>query len=162
MRTVCKCHGMSGSCTVKTCWRMLPLFSEVGLKLKEKFDGASKVIATNDGKGFIPEGASIKVPGKEDLVYSEESPDFCEANKATGSLGTKGRECNATSKGVDGCELLCCGRGYQTIQISEKIKNGQVSEHFIFSTFFPCSKLMSFSFFSLFIFLLLTSLTVDL
>lgn len=48
------------------------------------------------------------------------------------------------------------------IQISEKIKNGQVSEHFIFSTFFPCSKLMSFSFFSLFIFLLLTSLTVDL
>ena len=121
MRTVCKCHGMSGSCTVKTCWRMLPLFSEVGLKLKEKFDGASKVIATNDGKGFIPEGASIKVPGKGDLVYSEESPDFCEANKATGSLGTKGRECNATSKGVDGCELLCCGRGYQTIQISEKI-----------------------------------------
>ena len=68
----------------------------------------------NDGKTIIPEGISIKPPGKEDLIYSEESPDYCTADRITGSLGTQGRVCNATSPGVDGCELLCCGRGYET------------------------------------------------
>lgn len=58
--------------------------------------------------------ASIKPPGREDLIYSEESPDFCNPDRVTGSLGTAGRVCNSTSPGVEGCELLCCGRGYET------------------------------------------------
>ncbi|XP_053214772.1 protein Wnt-6-like isoform X1 [Panonychus citri] len=114
MKKACKCHGMSGSCTLQTCWHKLPSFRDVGVVLKDKFDGASKVIATNDGRSFTPEVATIKLPSSEDLVYSEESPDFCIADKSTGSLGTQGRECNITSKGVDGCELLCCGRGTLT------------------------------------------------
>jgi wingless-type MMTV integration site family protein 6 len=121
MRTVCKCHGMSGSCTLKTCWRKLPVFRDVGLRLKEKFDGAAKVIPGNDGRGFIPENEVIKPPGKEDLVYVEESPNHCVYDRKTGSLGTRGRECNATSPGVDGCELLCCGRGYETIRVVERV-----------------------------------------
>ena len=44
MRTECKCHGLSGSCTLRTCWRKMPLFRDVGNRLKEKFDGAAKVI----------------------------------------------------------------------------------------------------------------------
>lgn len=44
MRTECKCHGLSGSCTLRTCWRKLPLFRDVATRLKEKFDGAAKVI----------------------------------------------------------------------------------------------------------------------
>lgn len=37
-------------------------------------------------------------------------------------LGTRGRQCNATSYGMDGCRLLCCGRGYQTVvqEVEEK------------------------------------------
>lgn len=121
MRTECKCHGLSGSCTLRTCWRKMPSFRDVGNRLKERFDGAAKVIPSNDGRRFIPEGATIKPPGRVDLVYSEESPDFCRANRKTGSLGTQGRECNATSPGVDGCELLCCGRGYKTRKVLEKV-----------------------------------------
>ena len=28
--------------------------------------------------------------------------------------GTSGRECNATSLLIDGCQLMCCGKGYRT------------------------------------------------
>lgn len=47
MRQECKCHGMSGSCTVKTCWMRLPPFRLVGDNLKDRFDGASRVMVSN-------------------------------------------------------------------------------------------------------------------
>lgn len=114
MRLVCKCHGLSGSCTLKTCWQKVPTFREVGERLKVRFDGAAKVIPGNDGKSVIPAVATIKAPEKEDLLYLDDSSDFCALNRKTGSLGTEGRECVAGSIGVDGCDLLCCGRGHVT------------------------------------------------
>ncbi|XP_052894531.1 protein Wnt-1 [Anopheles moucheti] len=120
MRMECKCHGLSGSCTTKTCWMKLPPFSEVGARLKEHFDGATKVIASNDGHSFMPDDATIKKPTKGDLVYTEDSDDFCEPNAKTGSLGTHGRECNITSSGVDGCSLMCCKRGQSHSRVEVK------------------------------------------
>lgn len=121
MKLECKCHGLSGSCTVRTCWMKMAPFREVGNRLKERFDGAAKVIARNDGNSFMPEGVTIKPPTRLDLVYTEDSPDFCKLNHKTGSLGTHGRECNATSPGVDGCDLLCCYRGSVQKTIKEKV-----------------------------------------
>ncbi|KFB53744.1 wingless protein [Anopheles sinensis] len=120
MRMECKCHGLSGSCTTKTCWMKLPPFSEVGARLKEHFDGATKVIARNDGHSFMPDDITIKPPTRRDLVYTEDSDDFCEPNAKTGSLGTHGRECNITSSGVDGCSLMCCKRGQTHSQVEVK------------------------------------------
>jgi len=45
MQTECKCHGVSGSCELKTCWRALPSFRQVGSLLRESFDGATEVKA---------------------------------------------------------------------------------------------------------------------
>lgn len=112
MQLRCRCHGMSGSCTMQTCWLVMPSFREVGERLKDRYDGAAKVIASNDGVNFIPEGETIKPPTREDLVYTDTSPDFCVASHRTGSLGTQGRECNITSMATDGCDLMCCNRGY--------------------------------------------------
>nr|AGR51128.1 wingless-type MMTV integration site family, member eta [Lethenteron camtschaticum] len=82
MKPVCKCHGVSGSCTTRTCWATLPQFREVGSALKRKYDEAVHV-----------------------------EPDWL-----TGSVGTRGRPCNRKSPHADGCELLCCSRGYDTRQ----------------------------------------------
>lgn len=130
MRQECKCHGMSGSCTVKTCWMRLPTFREIGDSLKDRFDGASRVMLSNAGSmrglnsgrkkrnkynlQLKPYDPDHKPPGTKDLVYLDPSPDFCERNPKLGIQGTHGRQCNDTSIGVDGCDLMCCGRGHKT------------------------------------------------
>ncbi|XP_073827609.1 wnt oncogene analog 6 [Musca autumnalis] len=121
VRLECKCHGLSGSCTVKTCWLKMPSFREVGNRLREKFDGATKVVLRNDGNSFMPESEEVKPPSKYDLVYSDDSADFCAPNIRTGSLGTQNRKCNATSTGPDSCDLLCCNRGHRQDTVSEMV-----------------------------------------
>ena len=37
MENVCKCHGVSGSCTAKTCWKRLKPFKETGEILKGSY-----------------------------------------------------------------------------------------------------------------------------
>jgi len=42
-RLRCKCHGVSGSCEVKTCWRNVPSMRHVGALLLDKYDIATQV-----------------------------------------------------------------------------------------------------------------------
>uniref|UniRef100_A0A182LYH7 Protein Wnt n=1 Tax=Anopheles culicifacies TaxID=139723 RepID=A0A182LYH7_9DIPT len=171
MRQECKCHGMSGSCTMKTCWMRLNSFRTIGDILKDRFDGASRVMVSNSLRStnvnentltnragsnnlktnansvggaspnsvlsnsfharghqqrrvnrynfqLKPYNPEHKPPGTKDLVYLEPSPGFCERNPRLGIQGTHGRQCNDTSIGVDGCDLMCCGRGYRTQEVT--------------------------------------------
>ena len=43
MRELCKCHGVSGSCATKTCWRQISKFREVGDYLKKMYKQALKI-----------------------------------------------------------------------------------------------------------------------
>ncbi|XP_014277212.1 protein Wnt-4 [Halyomorpha halys] len=118
MQKVCKCHGMSGSCSVRACWRKLPPFRKIGDILTSRFEGASSVRLIEKKKRKIKKlrasKKELKQPNKTEMVYLEESPDYCERNDSLGILGTHGRVCRRDSLGLDGCKLLCCGRGYQT------------------------------------------------
>ncbi|KAM8796305.1 protein Wnt-4 [Eudromia elegans] len=119
MRVECKCHGVSGSCEFKTCWKAMPPFRKVGNVLKEKFDGATEVEQSEVGstKVLVPKNSQFKPHTDEDLVYLDSSPDFCDHDLKNGVLGTSGRQCNKTSKAIDGCELMCCGRGFHTDEV---------------------------------------------
>uniref|UniRef100_A0A1B6CTV4 Protein Wnt n=1 Tax=Clastoptera arizonana TaxID=38151 RepID=A0A1B6CTV4_9HEMI len=121
LQTECKCHGVSGSCTMKTCWKTLPPFRVIGDVLMKKYDRSRRVTASSVTKGLkltLRRGRSARpgVPRRSELVFLEPSPNYCERNLSVGSLGTVGRLCNRTSKGTDGCDLMCCGRGYNTHQ----------------------------------------------
>nr|AHZ09432.1 Wnt4 [Rhopilema esculentum] len=119
----CSCHGVSGTCSTRTCSRVIPSFQEIGMKLKEKFDCASMVALQRVGAriALLPKDKRLKPLTNQDLAYLKESPSYCDANKREGSLGTTGRYCNEHSKGIDGCALLCCDRGYRSsIEIVKK------------------------------------------
>ena len=119
-RKNCKCFGYSGTCTQEACWRVLPSFSHVGSVLKERFDSASKVYFDNKGDTFHYD-ETMKKPTAEDLVYTRDSPSFCEPDPEVGSLGTKGRYCNVSSMGTDGCDIMCCGRDFKiSVERSER------------------------------------------
>lgn len=82
--------------------------------LRDKYDGATEVRVNRRGRLQLKD-PHITIPTAYDLVYLEDSPDYCIKNDVTGSLGTQGRPCNRTSPDIDGCNILCCGRGYNTI-----------------------------------------------
>ncbi|KAK2528247.1 protein Wnt-4 [Columba livia] len=118
MKVECKCHGMSGSCQVRTSWKVMPPFRKVGNILKEKFEGATEVHPKWVGSRnlLVPKSSHFKSYTAHDLVYLLASPDFCDQDPQSGVFGTSGHQCNRTSLAMYGCELLCCGRGFQTAQ----------------------------------------------
>ncbi|KAF2366633.1 Wnt [Trinorchestia longiramus] len=133
MKMQCRCHGVSGSCELKTCWRSIPPFSEVGDHLKEKYrrsvqqvlrkKRAMKGRRRDVGPTVRERGRRLRnkrsrrmrIPaGKSELVHIHNSPNYCKSKPKKGILGTSGRQCNKTSSGPDSCSFLCCGRGYNT------------------------------------------------
>ncbi|GFG33089.1 hypothetical protein Cfor_12113 [Coptotermes formosanus] len=91
--TQCKCHGVSGSCNIKTCWRALPTLTEIGERLKRKFAVATEVISRTVGAGrkLLPASSAMGLYNEDDLIYVTKSPDYCLRDARVGSLGTRGR-----------------------------------------------------------------------
>ncbi|XP_033120788.1 protein Wnt-3-like [Anneissia japonica] len=119
----CKCHGISGTCEFKTCWWQQTSFRKLGDNLKVRYDSAKEMVVipqvTTRGSEYSlkPKYKMFKKPTKSDLVYYETSPTYCDYDPDNGSFGTTGRVCNASSHAIDGCELMCCQRGYRTQRV---------------------------------------------
>ncbi|XP_055547912.1 protein Wnt-10b [Wyeomyia smithii] len=145
MQVRCKCHGMSGSCQLKTCWKSAPDFRVVGKVLKQQYRRAVLVDQSNFGNGppmivyHKPKkrkhALNLRPPRRTKdkphqmvpinranrkmenaLFYYQRSPNFCERDHISDIPGTVGRRCNRTSNGSDGCGSMCCGRGYNLIR----------------------------------------------
>lgn len=76
LKQECKCHGVSGSCTLRTCWLAMADFRKTGDYLWRKYNGAIQVVMNQDGTGFTVANKRFKKPTKNDLVYFENSPDY--------------------------------------------------------------------------------------
>lgn len=115
---VCKCHGISGSCAYKTCIKTMGPFDAVGAYLRDRYHNALQVTVDQSGnKLMVPDG---RKPSRDELVFLVKSPDYCVADSETGSLGTTGRACNKTASGPGSCEILCCGRAYNSFLVQEQ------------------------------------------
>lgn len=112
----CRCHGVSGSCEFKTCWLQMPKFSSVAEQLKKRYDHFSIQVTKKATKRLRRKDRSerkIPLRGNE-MAYVQRSPSYCERNMTAGILGTTGRECRYNTYNSESCDLLCCGRGYDT------------------------------------------------
>ncbi|XP_029969028.1 protein Wnt-16 [Salarias fasciatus] len=115
MTTDCRCHGVSGSCAVKTCWRTMAAFERVGAYLKERYERSVQVAERSRRKSRRKEPRRLAAAAdKHQLIFFNKSPNYCLEDRRRGVAGTRGRRCNRASPGPDGCNLLCCGRGYNT------------------------------------------------
>ncbi|TWW64354.1 Protein Wnt-16 [Takifugu flavidus] len=107
MPTHCRCHGVSGSCAVKTCWKTVAAFERVGEYLKERYEQSLQVRSPSRKK---VRKDRLHLPiDRQQLVFINKSPNYCVENHQRGVAGTRGRRCNRASGGPDGCNLLCCG-----------------------------------------------------
>lgn len=102
LKEVCKCHGFSGSCTTKTCWKRLgPFNSAMGLLKKYYHHAIKKKLVNYTTKRAITPKVRRKMEiDKKKLVYLQRTPNLC--------VSTKGRIC----KDRQNCATLCCGRGF--------------------------------------------------
>ncbi|UYV70609.1 WNT11 [Cordylochernes scorpioides] len=75
----CKCHGVSGACSVKTCWKSLPRLERLARLLLLRYRRAREVSRKSAPRR------------KDELVFWAKSPDYCELDPRTGSMGTVGR-----------------------------------------------------------------------
>ncbi|KAG5880991.1 hypothetical protein JTB14_018001 [Gonioctena quinquepunctata] len=86
---VCKCHGLSGSCSFKICFKRIRPFIDISKDLVKHYHSAIRV---------EPNNTNYKLNVNQ-LVYLETSPSFCPF--------TVGRQC----KDAANCATLCCARG---------------------------------------------------
>ena len=112
LKTLCKCHGVSGSCATQTCWRQLGEFRVTGKYLKKQYKRALRV-DYNDGELDRPENLMSnridRVPRQRDrramearkvkktvkkrkLVFLQSSPDYCRMNITAGYKVTRNKE----------------------------------------------------------------------
>ena len=91
----CKCHGVSGSCSIKTCWKALPDVRQFGLALQKRYATALEIRARRDRRSrerrLVAVQRSRRSVAEDELVYYTISPDYCLPDNSLGSVGTRGR-----------------------------------------------------------------------
>lgn len=150
MKRVCKCHGVSGSCQVRTCWMALPDMSKVGEYLKRQYRHAAKVGAMTAVETNVESlNKELMALKKDKLVFAEASPDYCYENAELGINGTLGRYCSLAKHHADGtkvsrserdsCDRLCTKCGYK-IKKERFITEKQCDCRFVYCCSIECKR----------------------
>ncbi|XP_059471500.1 protein Wnt-10b-like [Neocloeon triangulifer] len=89
----CKCHGLSGSCEVQTCWRSVPEFRKVGDTLKSQFWTA--ILVGQGNLGQRGESDELEEVEETDNSVQEIVPESLQLNT---DIETNGRRDRKTRK----------------------------------------------------------------
>ncbi|XP_067949207.1 protein Wnt-4-like [Watersipora subatra] len=124
----CKCHGMSGSCELKTCWNdldrfklhndLLKMYDQARPALREPDKGGAIYVPSPHNKRESPQesknllniGGELYDTPPDAFVFYTSSSDYCNRDPRRGSYGTTGRKCGDEYQ--HSCDTMCCGRGY--------------------------------------------------
>lgn len=112
LERVCRCHGISGTCTAQTCYDRASSIEELSETLLTKYLGAVKVQGASGS--FVPVEPRDSVDDTT-LVFQENTPDFCDPNPAIGIIGTRGRQCSPDFDSVNYCANVCCQGLFRTV-----------------------------------------------
>lgn len=127
----CKCHGVSGSCSMKTCWRRLHDFNMTANLLRQKYHDAKRKMSSKTSKrntymSYSPPPSkkfSRTSRGRPELILIPPHSSYHPAPislpqpyqqllylepSPTFCQYTKGRQCEHP----DNCNTLCCARGF--------------------------------------------------
>ena len=136
---VCRCIGVSGSCTLLTCQYELPEFSVIADRIESYYFVNTTCQAR--WNNIVGQGSAFVMPSdcENQLIYVQDSPNYCLRDLLVGSLGTLGRECNPHSTGHDSCEHLCTQCGHRHESVVENTESNCWCE-FVFCCEIRCSK----------------------
>lgn len=74
------CTCSDALCQTKKCWKHLGPFTEIGDELMKRYEGATHVqLSQRDPHKLRPVKRGVRKPKRKDLVYIDESPDYCNA-----------------------------------------------------------------------------------
>ena len=117
----CVCHGVSGSCSIRTCTREIPSIFEIGDILRSKYDQAVRVnvVVGQNGDTMIQRADRRReqegAPLSTELIYIETTTNHCSVDPEY----TKSRHClpqseltTVSSKFYPPCEDFCCSGNY--------------------------------------------------
>ena len=138
----CICHGVSGSCSVQTCFKKVLDINELGMQLQKKYDVAKHV---KKSKGELKAADNSAPPlEKDELAYVAFSPNFCKRDLANGVYGTSGRRCYPDRNDYSSCASLCCGGPVEqrVVQIHE---DQNKCCKFVWCCYLDCSKCRVFN-----------------
>ncbi|CAF0713509.1 unnamed protein product [Brachionus calyciflorus] len=109
MKQICKCHGVSGSCSVKVCWKVMPEFRVIGNELIKRYNLAAQIrdvevknrvqkLKMLVSRRSVNLGLNKRQDLKDELIFIDKSPNFCRQDPKFSTLGTSGRMCKIVKK----------------------------------------------------------------
>ncbi|CAF0910914.1 unnamed protein product [Adineta steineri] len=101
MHKDCRCHGVSGSCELQICRLRPATLMDISYEI---------YFNTYKNAHYIESIEYIKSEEKNQLFYARKSINYCRSNSFIDYQGVQqGRECFSN----EGCEQVCCNRGYK-------------------------------------------------
>ena len=103
----------------ESCQIELPTMDEVAEVIRKKYDQSvySMIIPSpSQEEVLVVERENLMEIHAEEMIYFDQSPDYCRADPNYSIIGIAGRECSLTANTASShhCDNLCCDHGYET------------------------------------------------